>query len=83
VDASEVLFPSLDSPEALSEYAVTYYSDEMNADYKLTLEGNNLVHQISEDLEAPLTAAYTDVLPLHIVHHIRLIIRICSCGLNT
>jgi hypothetical protein len=61
VDASEVLFPPLDSPQQLSEYAATYYSDELEADYKLTLEGNSLVLQISENLEPTLTAAYPDV----------------------
>jgi hypothetical protein len=50
VDASEVLFPPLDSPQQLSEYAATYYSDEPDPDYKLTLEGNSLVLQISEIL---------------------------------
>ena len=39
----------------------TYYSDEFDADYKLTLKGNNLILQISEGLVAPLTAAYADV----------------------
>jgi hypothetical protein len=53
--------PPLDSPEALSEYAGTYYSDEFDADYKLKLEGKNLALQISEDFEAPLTPAYADV----------------------
>jgi CubicO group peptidase (beta-lactamase class C family) len=53
--------PPLDSPEALSEYAGTYYSEELDADYKLTLEGNNLVLQISEDRKPQLTAAYADV----------------------
>jgi CubicO group peptidase (beta-lactamase class C family) len=53
--------PPLDSPEALSEYAGIYYSDEFNADYKLTFKGNNLILQISENLEPQLTAAYADV----------------------
>ncbi|MCA1640188.1 MAG: serine hydrolase, partial [Acidobacteria bacterium] len=53
--------PPFDSPEALSEYAGTYYSDEFDADYKLTLEGNNLVLPISEDRKPQLTAAYADV----------------------
>ena len=62
MDASEVLFPPLDSPQQLSEYAATYYSDELDADYKLTLEGNSLVPQISENLQPTLTAAaYADV----------------------
>ncbi len=53
--------PPLDSPQQLSEYAGTYYSDEFDADYKLTLEGKNLVLQISENLKPTLTAAYADV----------------------
>jgi hypothetical protein len=51
VNASEVLFPPLDSLQQLSEYAATYDSDERDADYKLTLEGNNLILQISEYLQ--------------------------------
>jgi hypothetical protein len=51
----------LDSPQRLSEYAGTYYSDEFNADYKLTLKCNNFILQIGENFEAPLTAAYADV----------------------
>lgn len=34
--------PPLNSPQQLSEYAGTYYSDEFNADYKISLKGNNL-----------------------------------------
>jgi CubicO group peptidase (beta-lactamase class C family) len=52
--------PPLDSPQQLSEYAGTYYSDEFDADYKLTLKGNNLVLQIGENFEDNLTAAYAD-----------------------
>ncbi|HEX8735787.1 MAG TPA: serine hydrolase domain-containing protein [Pyrinomonadaceae bacterium] len=52
--------PPLDSPQQLSEYAGTYYSDEFDADYKLTLQGNNLVLQIGENFENQLTAAYAD-----------------------
>ena len=51
----------LDSPQQLSEYAGTYYSDEFDADWKLTLKGNSLSLQISESLEPSLTAAYADV----------------------
>jgi CubicO group peptidase (beta-lactamase class C family) len=53
--------PPFDSPEALSEYAGTYYSDEFDADYKISLKGNNLSLQISEDLKPTLTVAYADV----------------------
>ena len=53
--------PPLDSPEQLSEYAGTYYSDEFNAGYKISLKGNNLSLQIGENFEAPLNAAYADV----------------------
>jgi hypothetical protein len=53
--------PPFDSPQQLSEYAGTYYSDEFDADYKISLKGNNLVLPIGESLVAPLTAAYADV----------------------
>jgi hypothetical protein len=52
--------PPVDSPEKLSEYVGTYYSDEFNADYKISLKGNNLSLQIGENLEAPLAAWYPD-----------------------
>jgi hypothetical protein len=53
---------ALDSPQQLAEYAGTYYSEELDADYKLTLvEGKTLVLQISENLKPQLTPAYTDV----------------------
>ncbi len=52
--------PPLDSPQQLSEYAGTYYSDELDANHKLVLEGNNLVLRIGENFENPLTAAYAD-----------------------
>lgn len=52
--------PPLDSPQQLSEYAGTYYSDELDADYIISLKGNNLSVQISENLEPQLTAAYAD-----------------------
>jgi CubicO group peptidase (beta-lactamase class C family) len=53
--------PPFDSPQQLSEYAGTYYSDEFNTDYKISPKGNNFVLQIGENFEAPLTAAYADV----------------------
>ncbi|HEV2861117.1 MAG TPA: serine hydrolase [Pyrinomonadaceae bacterium] len=53
--------PPLDSPQQLSEYAGTYYSDEFNADYTISLKGNNLSLQIGENFQAPLNAAYADV----------------------
>jgi CubicO group peptidase (beta-lactamase class C family) len=52
--------PPFDSPQQLSEYAGTYYSDELNADYKISLQGNKLSLQIGENFEAPLTASYLD-----------------------
>jgi CubicO group peptidase (beta-lactamase class C family) len=52
--------PPFDSPQQLSEYAGTYYSDEFDADYKILLKGNNLVFQIGESFEAPLNATYAD-----------------------
>jgi hypothetical protein len=44
----------------LSEYAGNYYSDEFDADYKISLQGNNLVLQIGENFENRLNAAYAD-----------------------
>lgn len=52
--------PPFDSPQKLSEYAGTYYSDEFNADYKISLQGNNLSLQIGENFETLLTASYAD-----------------------
>jgi CubicO group peptidase (beta-lactamase class C family) len=52
--------PPFDSMQQLSEYAGTYYSDELNVDHKLTLQGNNLVLQIGENFENRLNAAYAD-----------------------
>jgi hypothetical protein len=52
--------PPLDSPEALSEYAGTYYSDEFDADYKISIKGSNLVLQIGENFENQLAAASAD-----------------------
>ena len=52
--------PPFDSPQQLSEYAGTFYSDEFDADWKISLKGNNLALQIGENFEAPLTAAYAD-----------------------
>jgi len=53
--------PPFDSAQQLSEYAGTYYSDEFDADYKISLKGNNLSLQINENLKPALTAAYADV----------------------
>lgn len=52
--------PPFDSPQQLSEYAGTYYGDEFDADYKISLRGTNLVLQIGENLEPQLNAAYAD-----------------------
>ena len=52
--------PPFDSPQQLSEYAGNYYSDEFDADYKISLQGNNLVLQIGENFENRLNAAYAD-----------------------
>jgi hypothetical protein len=68
LDASEVLFPPLDSPQQLSKYAATYYSDELDADYKLTLKGKNLMLQISEELKAPLAAIYADFFTIEAIN---------------
>ena len=52
--------PPLDTPQQLSEYVGIYYSDEFYADYKISLEGNNLVLRIGENFENRLNAAYAD-----------------------
>ncbi|MGA9767747.1 MAG: hypothetical protein WBV94_01805 [Blastocatellia bacterium] len=52
--------PPFDSPQKLSEYGGTYYSDELNAGYEISLKGNNLALHISESLEIPLIASYAD-----------------------
>jgi hypothetical protein len=52
--------PPLDSPQQLSEYEGTYYSDELDANYKIALKDNNLSLQVGESLNAQLTAAYAD-----------------------
>jgi CubicO group peptidase (beta-lactamase class C family) len=52
--------PPVHSPEKLSEYTGTYYSDEFNADYRVSLQGNNLTLQIGENLDTRLTAWYPD-----------------------
>jgi CubicO group peptidase (beta-lactamase class C family) len=56
--------PPFDSPQQLSEYAGTYSSDELAADYKLTPEGSNLVLRIGENFEDRLNAAYADYFTL-------------------
>ena len=53
--------PPFDSPQQLSEYAGTYYGDEFDADWKISLKGKNLSLQVSETLQPELTAAYADV----------------------
>lgn len=52
--------PPFDSPQKLSEYGGTYHSEELNADYKILLRGNNLVVQIGYSDEVPLSASYAD-----------------------
>jgi CubicO group peptidase (beta-lactamase class C family) len=52
--------PPFDSMQQLSEYAGTYYSEEFDADYRISLKGSKLALQISESLETPLTASYAD-----------------------
>ena len=50
----------LDSPEALSEYAGTYYSEEFDADYKISLQGGSLALQIGDSIETRLVPSYAD-----------------------
>ena len=49
-----------DSLEQLSEYAGTYYSEEFNADYKISMEGKNLTLQIGDNPGTRLTPFYLD-----------------------
>jgi len=56
--------PPFDSPEKLTEYVGTYYSDELDADYKISLKGNNLSLYISETLENRLVGLYADAVTL-------------------
>jgi CubicO group peptidase (beta-lactamase class C family) len=58
----------LDSPEALSEYAGTYYGEEFDVNYKISPKGNNLILQIGEDIEAPLTPAYADFFTIEAIN---------------
>ena len=53
--------PPLDSPHQLSEYAGNYYGEELDADHKISLNGDKLSLQISESLILQLTPAYADV----------------------
>ena len=52
--------PPSESPEKLSEYAGTYFSDELNADYTISPKGNGLALRVGESLESPLVASYAD-----------------------
>jgi hypothetical protein len=52
--------PPSESPEKLSEYAGTYFSDELNADYTISPKGNGLALRVGESLETPLVASYAD-----------------------
>lgn len=52
--------PPFDAPQQLSEYAGTYYSEELNAEHIISLKDGNLVLQIGENFENRLNAAYAD-----------------------
>jgi CubicO group peptidase (beta-lactamase class C family) len=62
-DKPDVFFPvkpPFDWPEQLAEYAGTYHSEELDADYKLSQEGKSLLIQIGENFEIRLNAGYVD-----------------------
>jgi hypothetical protein len=52
--------PPLDSPQQLPDYAGTYYSDELNADYNISLQGSSLALRIGDSLETRLVPSYAD-----------------------
>ncbi|HEX8150466.1 MAG TPA: serine hydrolase domain-containing protein [Pyrinomonadaceae bacterium] len=52
--------PPLDSPQQLPDYAGTYYSDELNADYNISLQGSSLALQVGDSLETRLVPLYAD-----------------------
>ena len=52
--------PPLDSPQQLPDYAGTYYSDELNADYKISLQGSSLALRIGDSIETRLVPLYAD-----------------------
>jgi hypothetical protein len=56
--------PPFDSPEKLTDYAGTYYSEEFDAVYKISMKGSNLSLYISETLENRLVGLYADAFTL-------------------
>jgi hypothetical protein len=56
--------PPFDTPEKLAEYAGTYYSDELDANYTISLKGSDLTLYISETLENRLVGLYADAFTL-------------------
>ncbi len=52
--------PPVDSPQQLRDYEGTYYSDELNADYKISLHRNSLALQIGDSVETRLIPTYAD-----------------------
>jgi CubicO group peptidase (beta-lactamase class C family) len=52
--------PPLDSPQQLPDYAGTYYCDELNADYKISLQGSSLALRIGDSIETRLVPSYAD-----------------------
>jgi hypothetical protein len=52
--------PPFDSPQQLPDYAGTYYGNELNADYKISLQGGSLVLQVGDSLETRLVPLYAD-----------------------
>jgi hypothetical protein len=52
--------PPLDSPQQLPDYEGTYYSDELSAYYKISLQGGSLALRVGDSLETRLVPLYAD-----------------------
>lgn len=59
-DSFQRVKPADASPEKLVEFAGTYHSDELGVDYQVSVQGNALVLQISENLRPTLNPGYAD-----------------------
>ena len=52
--------PPVNTAETLSEYAGTFYSEELDGVQTVSLEGNSLILHINDNLNPPLTPVYLD-----------------------
>ena len=57
----EAVKPALESPAQLAEYVGRYYSEELDTDYTLTLQGNKLVARKKMGDDLILTLQFADV----------------------